>query len=64
MALHGYVVLIVRWMEDDGHFYQMAETYVKEQGRWKRTNMLSNDPGFDIVFSAVHHGSFALVEGE
>ena len=45
---HAYELLFIKYDDEPG----FVETYVNEDGRWKRTNALSSDEGFDLMWAA------------
>ena len=45
-----YELLFIRYGDGSGSGF--VETYVSEDGRWKRTNALSSDEGFDLMWAA------------
>lgn len=51
----AYELLFIRYGDGSGSGF--VETYVNEDGRWKRTNALSSDEGFDLMWAAFRtHG--------
>lgn len=53
-ALQGAVVAILEYANGS----RMPAALIYEQGRWRRTNALSANPTFDVIFTAVRFGRF------
>ncbi len=53
--LSGYLVAILKFLDGT----PLPATLVREGGEWKRTNALSADLSFDIVFAATRAGTFS-----
>lgn len=52
----AYELLFIRY----GDGSEFVETYVNEDGRWKRTNALSSDEGFDLMWAAFRTDGVAV----
>ncbi len=52
----AYELLFIRYGDRSG----FVETYVTEDGRWKRTHALSSDEGFDLMWAAFRTDGVAV----
>jgi hypothetical protein len=54
--IHGYTVLFLQGLDEDGDATLISITLSKTPAGWKQTTALSNDDTFELVWSALHTG--------
>ena len=58
VTYNGYVIVFVR---DTAQTHPVPVTFTETPRGWKRTNSLSKDETFDIVFSALYNGGEIMI---